>query len=948
MSASMGLKPADFVPFFTELHGHEPFPWQRRLAERVCAGDWPRCIALPTAAGKTACIDIAVFAMAVQANRPVPERTAPRRVFFVVDRRVVVDQAYEHAKKLAKELGISTGGVLKKVADALRSLDQSDRPLDFYALRGGMYRESAWVRSPLQPTVITSTVDQVGSRLLFRGYGVSDSLKPLHAALVGNDALILLDEAHCSKPFGQTMTLVEKYRGWSNEGLRTPFRFVSMTATPADTMPDDQIERDREDDHAHPVLGPRIRAGKPARLVVTAKTTGKTKWRAELVKELAKQAHGLAERGFKAVGVIVNRVATARDLKQELGSDAVLVTGRMRPMDRDKLFEERLRPLLSRAAGTPPQFVVATQCLEVGADFDFHALVTECASLDALRQRFGRLNRVAARPEAEAVVVVRADQAVPAEGDDADPVYGNSLAHTWAWLNQNASGGVFDFGVAAVRAKTQGMPPKELARLIAPAPDAAVLLPAHLDMWCQTSPIPAPDPDPAVFLHGPRSGMPDVQVVFRADLGEDREKWADIVSLCPPSSSEVLPVRLDVFKRWIAGDKTADESGDVEGEATATGGDEEPADARHALRWRGADSDRTAVIGSPSELRPGDLFVIPIDQTNADQLGDFPEKPVTDQGDEAFQRARDLPILRLTQDGARALEEKSIEDDDDLTAEITDLITTFAGADQPEWKQRAAKALNKPSKRVVKPHPLGGFVVVGKRRLKRFDPTFIEAAESWDSTGVGPVLLDKHCAKVAENARQFAEHLGLSVHAEALDRAGLLHDAGKADPRFQAWLHGGNQRRAEAFPRPLAKSLVPMPSRVDRSAARDRAGYPKGARHELLSVRLAECDGVLPAERDVRDLVLHLIASHHGNCRPFAPVVDDPQPVYASIHVDGKALKASSDTKLERLDSGVAERFWMLTRRFGWWGLPWLEALLRLADWAASEAAANKENADGQ
>jgi hypothetical protein len=102
-------------------------------------------------------------------------------------------------------------------------------------MRGGAFRDESWVRNPLQPTVVTSTVDQVGSRLLFRGYGVSRNSWPLHAGLIGNDALILLDEARCSRAFAQTLKRVEGYRGngWTSRPLGLPFQFVEMTGTPS-------------------------------------------------------------------------------------------------------------------------------------------------------------------------------------------------------------------------------------------------------------------------------------------------------------------------------------------------------------------------------------------------------------------------------------------------------------------------------------------------------------------------------------------------------------------------------------------------------------------------------------------------------------------------------------------------------------------------------------------
>ena len=80
------LTPDDFAAFFRDIHGHTPFPWQQRLTTQVLTqGAWPKVIDLPTGTGKTAVLDTAVFALAA---RPA---ISPRRVVFVIDRRIVVD-----------------------------------------------------------------------------------------------------------------------------------------------------------------------------------------------------------------------------------------------------------------------------------------------------------------------------------------------------------------------------------------------------------------------------------------------------------------------------------------------------------------------------------------------------------------------------------------------------------------------------------------------------------------------------------------------------------------------------------------------------------------------------------------------------------------------------------------------------------------------------------------
>ena len=116
-------------------------------------------------------------------------------------------------------------------------------------------------------------------------------------------------------------------------------------------------------------------------------------------------------------------------------------------------------------------------------------------------------------------------------------------------------------------------------------------------------------------------------------------------------------------------------------------------------------------------------------------------------------------------------------------------------------------------------------------------------------------------------------------------------------------------------------------------------------------MQLADHCGLVPVDDAARELTLHLIASHHGYARPFAPLVPDPLVTEGKaellalnsigIHITFAAVERQALPPAHRVDSGVSGRFWRLTRRYGWWGLAYLEAIFRLADWQASRKPGN-------
>lgn len=961
----------DFDAFFQALHDRSPFPWQSRLAKDVCEhGRWPDALSLPTSSGKTAALDVALFHLIHEATKPVEQRHAPRRIYFVVDRRLIVDEAYERSKQVAERLkdNIGKDGILAVAASRLLELagEQAEQPLMVIRLRGGMPLERTFISNPLQPAIILTTVDQLGSRLLFRGYGVSANMRPIHAALTAMDSLILLDEAHLSQPFLETLTAIDRYRSgpWCEKPLKLPNAVVQMTATP---NAEQQTFGLREDDYLHPLLNQRLSCAKPAELVevkATEDSCALAKEVADNALAILKDLAGSDEQ--PVIGVVANRVATARSIfellrKQAENADAILLTGRIRATDRDnllKLYLSRMKSGRSAQANGKPLFVVATQTIEVGADLDFDALVTEAASLDALRQRFGRLNRLGQRPHCRAAVLY-------AKASKDDFIYGEALTKTWKWLNENSAKikgkktKQFDFGIQTLNALLAAV---DLTPFNMRQAHAPVLLPAHLDALVQTLPQPRCSPDPALLLHGPNSQEEDVQLVWRADLPEELSKdnlqaLNATLQALPPAAHETLSIPLYALKAFLRHEADADVI-DLEGSADKEERGRENQKGQPVYIWKGKDGGEIADAGG---IKPGNIVVLPTSYKGADDFGWFPActAAVTDVAEDRCQERRGKHYLRLH---PNLLEDWFDTEQPDLIAEIKMLIKQWQSrleeGEAPSclYDEVLQLALNNEMLRLTvreamtalltgqrseTPYPsldaIRGVVLTEKKNVAQ------TLVDDDDSTSMSrEISLESHCRGVAKTARYFADGIGLTpTLSTIIEQAALFHDLGKADPRFQALLQGGSCKHE----RLLAKSAINAADRRARQTAQKLAEYPQGQRHECYSVALLRHYPQLLVELHDPELAQYLAGSHHGRGRPYMPAVEDDG-TEINFVFNGQNLQLIGEHGLEKLDSGWVELFWRMVRRYGYWGLAFLETIVRLADQQRSEWESNNEQND--
>lgn len=134
--------------------------------------------------------------------------------------------------------------------------------------------------------------------------------------------------------------------------------------------------------------------------------------------EVAEALQRRLDMGASAL-VVATTVARAQRLFEQLrarfGHDRVsLLHGRFTAADRarkERALGQRMGTRL-RERGAPASILVATQVVEVSLDLDFDVLFSDPAPIEALLQRFGRVNR-GLTAEARDVVVTTA---IPAEG----------------------------------------------------------------------------------------------------------------------------------------------------------------------------------------------------------------------------------------------------------------------------------------------------------------------------------------------------------------------------------------------------------------------------------------------------------------------------------------------------------------------------------------------------
>ncbi len=794
---------------FALLTGNEPFPWQRALYERFLVGDFPRACDLPTGLGKTSVIALWLLALA---NNP----RLPRRLVYVVNRRTVVDQSTAEAERLRKQLSSSEAQHLRGALDEMSSLP-SESPLAISTLRGEFADNAQWRRDPSRPAVIVGTVDMIGSRLLFNGYGCGFRSKPLHAGFLGQDSLLVHDEAHLEPAFQSLLMSIANEQQHSREPR--PLKVLALSATGRET-PDFTLT---DADLRNATVQQRLHARKGLELHLVGD-------RKELPERIAAKTAELEGKVIVFLSSVEHAEKCAQALRKTKKDAVATLTGTMRGAERDELVTNAVfARFLPRPGDVKVKegtvFLVATSAGEVGIDLSADHLVSDLPPFDALAQRLGRVNRYG-EGDARVHVFVEKLKEPPqtraagdddAEDDEKAGKRKDELEHARYFTREllgelpERADGLRDASPAALRALAHE------ARLKAssPQPDIHHVDALHFDRWSYTT-ITAPLPGrPAVaeWLHGVAEWEPPrTTVAWRSEVAWltqellGRATLDDFLSDYPLRSRETLS---DVTSRVLKHlEKLAARDENAEANVWLVRHDAEA----HMVKLRRLlddyDNKRNPTLDDATIVLPPSVGGL------SDGLFDgssgFDEKQTYDLGPkEGERRVHEAEEKTNPTDGMRLVRAvKRKIDGDDVT----------------QWWHLYAVSLR--------------------------------ADDDGSRTATSNLQLDVHLKRTEAWAARIGQRLGLGdVERKALARAGRAHDLGK---QRRVW-----QRSIKNYKEPaLAKGLM-QPAEL--------GGY----RHELGSLHDADFSGL---SDDEKDLAMHAVAAHHGRARPHFPVHESFDP----------------------------------------------------------------------
>lgn len=928
--------------------GHAPFRWQCRLFDRLAQGHVPPSCSLPTGLGKTSIIPIWLIALAQSARANNGRPRLPRRLVYIVNRRTVVDQATDDAKRLlgriyrsgqrdglpwATDEAIAAFGLKDepplpdehaptvatlREALAVLSGDDTAAPLAVSALRGELADNAEWKVNPARPAIIIGTVDMIGSKLLFSGYGDRRYGRAHHAGLIGQDALIVHDEAHLSPAFSRLLWKVEHEHRIGERGETSRDRSIHVMELSATTRPEPEEARKvreeafehrpgtskggvfdlEDDDREEKIVKDRLNATKRLKFE-PVEGSGKDALAQVIAKHATQHDVGKCrvlvyvrspETAAAIVEAIKDKLGLKKATSEEVGNRVRLLTGTIRGYERDQLAESDLFKKFKSDPNRPLQlehtlYLVSTSAGEVGADLDADHLVCDLTTLDSMAQRFGRVNRLGGDGRSACVALVheKAKDVDKAQGPKGkhkkQSPFDIAVAAAGAMLRKIADNGG-DVSPAALRPVLES---DEAKTAFSPTPTILPVTDILFDAWSLTSireELPG-RPEVAPYLHGiAEHEPPETYVAWRAEISE---------LAAAGIKEDQLDQIFEVFSLRAA-ERLRDRTDRVQNELQKIA-------ARHPQIRAVLIKNDTARWITLSELVPDD-----------------------NRRKEQVRRSLAYATIVLpTEVGGLNdgfLDGGSRED----VLDVAEVSVAGQRVRQRLWVRDGSLP------GVLSEAPSTGLIARHAVGLGKLDPDDEESppaatieyriAPGESSEPGAAVALQDHSSAVEAAADRIGRALGLEDSIrKALTLAARWHDAGKSRAVWQRYARNGD---------PGATALAKAKRYLHPKAL---AGY----RHEfgsLLDAALGQNGAVPPAEiadHPERDLILHLIAAHHGWGRP---------------HFESKAFDRERPTsENEAVAVEVMQRFARLQQRFGRWGLAWLESLLRCADAMGSQPA---------